>query len=59
MSGVKFFQPDPVYTARRLYGEGQGKESNPFPYDTADHKAFVAEMERLFIEEAKQEAQQP
>jgi hypothetical protein len=59
MNGTVFFKHDPVYTARRLYGEGQGKESNPFPYDTADHKAFVAEMDRLEIEELKQEANQP
>jgi hypothetical protein len=59
MNGTVFFQADPVYTAQRLHSEDQGAESNPFPYDTADHKAFVSEMDRLEIEELKQEAQQP
>ena len=53
----EYFKRDPIYTARRLFGEGQGAESNPFPYDTKDHKRFDAEIDRLQIEEAKREAQ--
>jgi hypothetical protein len=56
MNGTVFFQADPVYTARRLHSEGQGVESNPFPYDTADHKRFEIEMELLAIEEQQKEA---
>jgi hypothetical protein len=59
MSGTVFFQADPVYTARRLHSEGQGEESNPFAYETDDHETFRVEIERLQIEEMKQEAQQP
>lgn len=54
-----YFQRHPIYTAQRLHSEGQGKESNPFPYDTIAHEMFDAEMDRLHIEEMKQEAQQP
>lgn len=49
-----YFQRHPIYTAQRLHGEGQGKESNPFPYDTVAHEMFDAEMDRL-IEEKKGE----
>lgn len=54
---TEYFKRDPIFTAGRLFSEGQGVESNPFPYDTADHKAFDAEIERLQMEEMKQEAQ--
>jgi hypothetical protein len=48
-----------LYTAQRLFSQGQGKESNPFPYETEAHKTFDAEMDRLQIEEAKREAMEP
>lgn len=53
----EYFKRDPFYTAQRLFSEGQGKESNPFPYDTKDHADFDEVMDRLQVEEAKQEAQ--
>jgi hypothetical protein len=56
MNGTMFFQADPVYTARRLHSEGQGVESNPFPYDTDDHELFKIEMELLDIEDRRREA---
>ncbi len=42
-----YFQRDPIYTAGRLYSEGHGKESNPFPHNTVPHELFDEEMERL------------
>jgi hypothetical protein len=59
MSATKYFERHPVYTAQRLYSEGQGKEANPFAYDTIAREDFDAEIERLQLEEAKQEAMQP
>ena len=54
MSSTEYFKRDPIYTARRLHSEGQGVESNPFAYDTADHMEFILEMNKLEIEEAKE-----
>jgi hypothetical protein len=59
MSGSEYFERNPVYTAQRLFGEGQGKEANPFYHDTIPHEDFDAEIDRLEIEAMKQEAQQP
>ena len=55
---TEYFKRDPVYTARRLHSEGQGVESNPFPYGTADHKAFNDEMELIQHEDQQREAHQ-
>jgi hypothetical protein len=56
MMSTEFFKRDPAFTARRLHSEGQGPESNPFPYDTSDHERFEIEMELLDIEERQKEA---
>ena len=51
------FKRSPIYTAQRLFGQGQGKESNPFAYETMDRKYFDAEIERLELAEMKRGAE--
>lgn len=55
----KYFQPQPKFSAARLFSEGHGVEANPFPYDTADHMEFIVEMNKLEIEEQNREANRP
>ena len=57
MSNTEYFKLCPIFSAGRLFSEGQGAESNPYSYGTYDHEVFRIEMERLHIEESRKEAQ--
>lgn len=39
------------YAAQRMYQDGQGQESNPYPADHKQHDVFAFEMTRLQHEE--------
>jgi hypothetical protein len=54
---TEYFQPQPKFSAARLFSEGHGVESNPFPHDTDDHMEFIVEMNKLELEEQQREAQ--
>lgn len=41
----------PVFAAQQLHRDGQGFESNPYPYETKNHDEFYEEMRRLQNEE--------
>ena len=43
----------PKYAAGLLRAEGQGVESNPYPYQTQDHVDFIVEFNKLEVEELR------
>jgi hypothetical protein len=59
MTGTKNTEHDPIYMARRLFGEGQGVESDPFKDEPISSLAFKYEMELLQLDDAKREAESP
>lgn len=41
---MKLSEISPYAAAFKAYKDGQGLESNPFPYETKDHEIFNDEM---------------
>ena len=57
MSIIESFRNSPEQAAKWMHKDGQGAESNPYPYDTKAHKTFNDKIERLELEEQQREAQ--
>ena len=46
----------PIYTARHFFNKGQRSESNPFDVGSEKSIQFLAEMDRLALEQEREEA---
>jgi hypothetical protein len=46
----------PIYTARHLFNKGEREESNPFDLGSQKSVDFIVEMNRLVLEQEKEEA---
>jgi len=50
----------PIYTARQLFREGQrDTDGNPFDVGSQQSVDYIVEMNRLSLEEAKEESMRP